>query len=190
MTNAISRQPGNTIFTIGHGARSEAEFHEIVSGAEIGLLVDVRRHPGSRRHPHFARDALAESLPRVGIVYEWWGEALGGRRTMDDSAGNRHVSWRNRSFRAYAGYMETPDFRVALEALREQARATRVAVMCAETLWWRCHRRLIADALVAGGHEVIHLGLGKEQPHHLSEACRIDQSGLLVYDAPPGHPSG
>jgi uncharacterized protein (DUF488 family) len=190
MTNAISRQPGKTIFTIGHGARSEAEFHEVLSGAKIGMLADVRRHPGSRRHPHFARDALAEKLPRIGIAYEWWGEALGGRRKMDDNAANRHVSWRNHSFRAYAGYMETPVFRVALEALAEQARGTRVVVMCAETLWWRCHRRLIADALVAGGHQVIHLGLGKEQPHHLSEACRIDQTGLLTYDASPGHPSG
>lgn len=95
MTNAISRQPGNTIFTIGHGARSEDEFHEVLSGAEIRMLADVRRHSGSRRNPHFARDALAENLPRVGIAYEWWGEALGGRRKMDDVADNRHVSWRN-----------------------------------------------------------------------------------------------
>ena len=109
---------------------------------------------------------------------------------MEDIASNRHVSWRNHSFRAYAGFMETPVFRVVLEALAEEARATHVAVMCAETLWWRCHRRLIADALVAGGHQVIHLGLEKEQPYHLSEACRIDQNGLLAYDASPGHPSG
>ena len=154
------------------------------------MLVDVRRHPGSRRHPHFALDALSKSLPDIGIAYEWWGEALGGRRKIEDIASNRHVSWRNHSFRAYAGYMETPVFRVALEALAERASTTRIAVMCAETLWWRCHRRLIADALVAGGHEVIHLGLGKEQPHHLSKACRIDQNGQLVYDASLGHLSG
>ena len=190
MTNAKSREQGNTIFTIGHGARSEAEFHEVLRGAEIGMLADVRRYPSSRRHPHFARDALAKNLPRIGIAYEWWGEALGGRRKMVDTSRNRHVSWRNHSFRAYAGYMETPVFRVALEALAEQARTTRIAVMCAETLWWRCHRRLIADALVAGGYQVIHLGLGKEQRHHLSEECRIDQNGQLVYDASPGHLSG
>ena len=152
MTNVLSLQSGNTIFTIGHGARSEAEFHEVLRGAKIGMLVDVRRHPGSRRHPHFARDALAKSLPDIGIDYEWWG-ALGGRRKMEDIASNRHVSWRNQSFRAYAGYMETPVFRVALVAFAERARTTRIAAMCAETLWWRCHRRLIADALVAGGHK-------------------------------------
>jgi uncharacterized protein (DUF488 family) len=190
MTNAISRQPGNTIFTIGHGARSEAEFHEVLGGAKIGMLVDVRRYPGSRRHPHFERESLAKSLPDIGITYEWWGEALGGRRKIKDTGSNRHVSWRNLSFRAYAAYMETPIFRVALEALAEQARTTRIATMCAETLWWRCHRRLIADTLVARGHRVIHLGLGKEQSHQLSKACRIDLDGQLVYDAPPGHLSG
>ncbi|MGH2698995.1 MAG: DUF488 family protein [Actinomycetota bacterium] len=160
----------------------------MLRSAEIELLADVRRYPGSRRHPHFGRDALAAGLSRVGVTYEWWGESLGGRRTMDDAAANRHVSWRNDAFRAYAGYMETPVFRDALEALIKRAREARVAVMCAETLWWRCHRRLIADALVAAGHEVIHLGLGKDQAHRLSEACRIDENGLLVYDGAAGHP--
>jgi uncharacterized protein (DUF488 family) len=185
MTNAVSRQPGNTIFTIGHGARTEAEFHEVLGSAEIGMLVDVRRYPGSRRHPHFAREALAKSLSDIDVAYEWWGEALGGRRKMEDITSNRHVSWRNHSFRAYAGYMETPVFRIALEALAEQARTMRIAVMCAETLWWRCHRRLIADALVVGGHHVVHLGLGKEHTHDLSKACRIDLDGQLLYDGSP-----
>ncbi|MGH2754242.1 MAG: DUF488 family protein [Actinomycetota bacterium] len=140
------------------------EFLEVLRDAAIELLVDVRRFPGSRRHPHFSKDQLAASLAEHGIAYEWWGEALGGRRNADASS-DLHLEWRNAAFRAYAVHMDTDVFKRALADLERRALDTRVAIMCAETLWWRCHRRLIADALVADGYEVIHLGLGKDAPH-------------------------
>lgn len=169
------------IFTIGHGARSAEEFTGLLTDAGIELLVDVRRYPGSRRHPHFSKKALADDLVADGVEYEWWGESLGGRRKSDEPP-DRHVAWRNVSFRAYAAHMETEEFRDALTALKERGLTTRLAVMCAETLWWRCHRRLIADALVVDGFEVIHLGLGTDKPHELTEMARVTDDKGLVYD--------
>ncbi|MBW3669848.1 MAG: DUF488 domain-containing protein [Actinobacteria bacterium] len=149
------------LFTVGHGNRTTDELVAVLADGGVARLVDVRRFPGSRRHPHLARERLVEDLP---LAYEWWGEALGGRRKP--VAETRHPEWRNDAFRAYADWMDTPVFTDALDRLLETAAAAPTAVMCSETLWWRCHRRLIADAALARGVDVVHLlGVGKVQPH-------------------------
>jgi uncharacterized protein (DUF488 family) len=171
-----------SVWTVGHGARELEGFIDVLRSARIELLVDVRMFPGSRRHPHFSRESLAASLHGIGIRYDWRGEALGGRRKGAEAS--RHPAWRNDSFRAYADHMDTPLFRDALAQLQDEATSgTRLAVMCAETLWWKCHRRLIADALTVHGYEVVHLITPDEHsPHKLHDALRTDDDGLPVYD--------
>jgi len=170
------------LFTIGHGARDLGTFLNLLEGAGIRRLVDVRTAPGSRKHPHFGRDALATSLEGAGIRYEWKGEALGGwRRARPDS---RHRALRSPGFRGYADHMETDEFREARDRLIEASRETPTAVMCAESLWWRCHRRLLADALVAAGCEVRHImDRGRVEPHRLSRQARLE-GDRPVYDVP------
>ncbi|HEY7876095.1 MAG TPA: DUF488 domain-containing protein [Actinomycetota bacterium] len=171
-----------TVFTVGHGTRSTEELVAVLRDAGVVRLVDVRRFPGSRRHPHFAREALELSLPAAGIAYDWRGEELGGRRSSTTREPSRHSAWRNDGFRNYADYMDSPEFRNALERLEEDARSEPVAIMCAETLWWRCHRQLIADALMVHGFDVVHLiGPGESQPHRLHRSLRV-ADGLPVYD--------
>ena len=169
-----------TIFTVGHGTRSSDELNEILRAARIDLLIDVRRFPGSRRHPQFSKNAVEKSLSAVGVEYDWQGDALGGRRKANPESENS--AWRNAAFRAYADHMDTEEFRRALTSIKDRAATTRQALMCAETLWWRCHRRLIADALVVGGFEVVHLGVGKDGQHKLTETARRVSQGRLVYD--------
>lgn len=172
-----------TAFTIGHGTRSTDELAGALRAAGVGRLVDVRRHPGSRRSPHLSREALAESLPERGILYDYRGDALGGRRRS--VATTRHPAWRVESFRAYADYMDTEPFRRALERLEEDARrGPPLAIMCAETPWWRCHRRLISDALAVDGFDVVHiLDEHRREPHRVHPDLRVDQEGRPVYDA-------
>ena len=174
------------IYTVGHGARPLDEFISTLRVGSTELLVDVRMFPGSRRHPHFSRESLEKALLEHGISYSWRGEALGGRRK--GAAESRHPAWRNDSFRAYADHMDTDLFRTALGRLKEEAAAgATLAVMCAETLWWRCHRRLIADALTVDGVEVLHLiEETRPQPHKLNEALRVDEDGRPVYDLGSG----
>ncbi len=171
------------VWTVGHGTRSTTELIEVVRSASIEKIVDVRRFPASRRHPQFAREALELSLPQAGISYAWRGEELGGRRSPS-VAPTRHPAWRNDSFRAYADHMDSPAFRAALEQLLAEARSgLRSALMCAETLWWRCHRRLIADALVVAGASVIHLvDERNRQEHKPPDALRVDSDNRPVYD--------
>ena len=169
------------LFTVGHGTRSVAELVAVVVDAAVPLVVDVRRFPGSRRHPHLGRVALERDLPSSGIAYEW-SEALGGRRRR--SPGSRHRAWRNDAFAGYADHMETPEFGQALEDLLARLP---LAVMCAETLLWRCHRRLIADAATLAGVKVVHLlDVGKSQPHRLHPDVRSDELGRPVYDGGQG----
>ena len=172
------------VFTVGHGTRTTEELAEILRAADVTRLVDVRRFPGSRRHPHFAREALEGSLPALGIEYDWRGEELGGRRSRRRAGTSRHPAWRNDAFGAYADYMDAPEFRSALERLEDEARSgIRLAVMCAETLWWRCHRRLIADAVAMHGFEVVHLlGPGDASSHPPNESARRGDDGYPVYD--------
>jgi uncharacterized protein (DUF488 family) len=172
-----------TVFTVGHGTRSLDELVRVLAAAEVTRLVDVRRFPGSRRHPHFARKEMERSLPAAGIAYDWRGEELGGRRSRTEiGRPTRHPAWKNDGFRNYADYMDGDTFRAALRKLESDALGEPLAIMCAETLWWRCHRRLIADALTVDGVEVVHLiGAGESQRHKLHPAVRVED-GRPVYD--------
>ena len=178
------------LFTVGHGTRSTAELADVVRSAGVGRVVDVRRHPGSRRQPHLSRDGLGHDLPPLGVGYEWWGEELGGRRRR--ASPSRHPAWRNQAFGAFADHMDTEGFRRAFDLLLAGlASAPPTAVMCAETLWWRCHRRLIADAAVLAGTAVVHiLDEGKTAAHPLHPAVRVDEDGRPVYDVGAQLPLG
>lgn len=174
-----------TIYTVGHGTKAIEELVEVLTSAEIDLLVDVRRYPGSRRNPQFGRPALERSLPAAGISYEWRGDALGGRREHKDPE-TRHPLLRNKAFQGYADHMDSEEFRAAARDLEDRAHSQNIAVMCAETLWWKCHRRLIADALHAQGNEVIHLiKPGERAAHKPVEEMRVGDDGWPVYDVGP-----
>ncbi|HZD79830.1 MAG TPA: DUF488 domain-containing protein [Actinomycetota bacterium] len=168
-----------TIFTIGHGTRPIGDFLELLRGAGIQRLVDVRTAPGSRRNPQFGKEELAAALADASIAYDWEKDLGGLRRTGPDS---RHTAIRNASFRAFADHMETDTFRGALDRLAETSRDTITAIMCAESLWWRCHRRMIADALTVRGWRVIHLmDRGKREPHRLHPNARV-VGEEVIYD--------
>jgi uncharacterized protein (DUF488 family) len=179
------------LYSVGHGNRSLDELVATLAGAGVGRLVDVRRFPGSRRHPQFGRAALEAELPGQGIAYDWRGDALGGRRQPGESA-SRHPAWRDPAFRAYADHSDTDEFRHAVSDLLDAAATDPpVAVMCAETLWWRCHRRLIADAATVRGATVVHLlGPGRSQAHVLHPSLRVGDDGWPVYDVGVDRPLG
>jgi uncharacterized protein (DUF488 family) len=169
-----------TIYTIGHSNHPAAAFFGLLATNAIRTLVDVRAIPGSRRHPQFGRDALESACRAPGIAYHWM-PGLGGRRRSHRES-SPHVAWQVAAFRAYADYMETPEFGAALVALEDAARAAPTAFMCAEALWWQCHRRLIADRLVVGGWTVLHVDArGGTAPHALPEFARV-ADGRIVYD--------
>ena len=168
------------IWTIGHSTRAIDEFISLLKENEIKLLADVRAWPSSKRYPQFNKDALAESLNAHGIRYEHFPELGGKRKTKPDS---RNTAWRNASFRGYADYMETEQFQKGIDRLLEVAsEAGPTAIMCAEAVWWRCHRSLIADYLKARGVEVLNiLGTNKVEPHPYTPAARI-VNGKLSYE--------
>lgn len=169
------------LHTVGHGTLSAEALVALLHGAGIEVIADVRAFPGSRRHPQFGRDAMTSWLPGSGIAYRWL-PALGGRRRpVADSV---HRGLRNTSFRAYADHMETPAFAAGVDELFDLAGEGRTAVMCSESVWWRCHRRLLADhvALVRR-EEVLHLMHdGRQTPHAPTDTVRVDVD-RLVYDA-------
>jgi uncharacterized protein (DUF488 family) len=169
------------LVTVGHGTAGEAAFAALLRDAGVERVVDVRIAPGSRRHPQFAREALERWLPAAGVDYRWE-QRLGGRRRT--RPGSPHVALQNAAFRGYADHMETPEFGAALADLLADARDVRTAAMCSESLWWRCHRRLIADAAsLLAGVPVEHLGHdGRLPPHRPTEGVRRAGDGL-VYDA-------
>ena len=170
------------LFTIGHGTRSTEQLAAVLRDGGVAVLCDVRRFPGSRRNPHLSREALQRELPELGIAYEFWGDALGGRRSTRN--GSRHTAWRVDAFRGYADWTESSTYRDAITDLLARADSERIAVMCAETLWWRCHRRLISDTAVVRGLEVVHLlDVGNQQPHRLEPSARRDDDGWPVWDA-------
>jgi uncharacterized protein (DUF488 family) len=167
-----------TVFTVGHSTRSGEEFVEILKAHGVEVLVDVRSFPGSRRYPQFNRAALSESLAEAGIEYRHE-LRLGGRRAP--RADSHNTAWRNPQFRGYADHMETEGFRKGVEDLLELACDRRVAVMCAEAVWWRCHRSLLADYLKAHGHTVLHIiDKKKIEEHPYTPAAQIVE-GKLSY---------
>ena len=173
-----------TIHTVGHSTRTSVELLAVLDEAEVKLLADVRAFPSSRRHPHFNRDALSVWLPEAGIGYTHM-PGLGGRR--DPVPGSPNGGWRERAFQGYADHMASPEFQTALEQLEAQARGVPTAIMCAEAVWWRCHRRLIADALVARGWRVEHLGIGQGSAvHELPAFAVVEPGGLVRYPPAQG----
>jgi uncharacterized protein (DUF488 family) len=169
----------NAVFTIGHSTRSIDEFIELLHASGVEALIDIRRFPMSRRYPHFNRAELAAALAVAGIAYRHE-ETLGGRRQPRPDSPNG--AWRNPQFRGYADHMESPAFRAAVARITESARNTVQAVMCAEAVPWRCHRNLLADALVARGLEVRHIvEKGKTNPHHLNKDARIVNGDHIIY---------
>ena len=176
LTNLMMKQL--SIWTIGHSTQSADAFVAALQSFDIQILVDVRSFPGSRRCPHFNKENLRASLLDAGIDYIHMSE-IGGRRKA--KADSHNVAWRNESFRGYADYMETEAFRAGIDRLIEIAGASRTAIMCAEAVWWRCHRSLIADFLKARGAEVVHiLGRDKSKEHPFTSAARI-VNGELSY---------
>jgi uncharacterized protein (DUF488 family) len=169
-----------TVYTVGHGTLGAGEFATLVDGAGLARIVDVRSYPGSRRNPQFGRDEMARWLPEDGVDYEWLRELGGRRRPVPHS---KHVALRNDAFRAYADYMETVDFGTGVERLLGLANDEPSAAMCSESVWWRCHRRLLADHLVLlENAEVVHLMHdGRFTPHAPTDGVRVDD-GRLVYD--------
>lgn len=174
----------HTLFTIGHSTRAGAELVAMLQEAGVQLLADVRRYPGSRRHPQFNRDALAESLAAEGLRYEWLGQELGGRRKqIVHRDASRNGAWKNAGFRNYADAMATPEFQSAVAALAELARAEPTAILCAERDWSRCHRQLLADLFSVQGWRVVHLiEPGRREEHRISPHARVEE-GELRYPA-------
>jgi len=172
------------VFTIGHSTRSLAEFVNLLKQAEVALVVDVRTVPRSRTNPQYNRDTLPGALAEFHITYDHLA-ALGGLRGKEHGIPPAvNAFWDNASFHNYADYAMTAPFRSGLDALRTLAHRQRCAIMCAEAVWWRCHRRIIADYLLHEGETVVHI-LGKDrlEPARMTEAARPGPTGALVYPA-------
>jgi len=169
------------LWTIGHSTRNIDQFTALLKDNGIKLVVDVRSLPGSKRYPQFNKESLADSLGEAGIRYEHFPELGGRRKPKKDS---QNTVWRNASFRGYADYMETEEFREGIERLLDFAnKVGPTAIMCAEAVWWRCHRSLISDYLKVSGIEVIHiLDANKTEPHPFTSAARI-ADGALSYES-------
>jgi uncharacterized protein (DUF488 family) len=166
------------LWTIGHSTRTITEFQELLVLSAIKNLVDVRSYPGSRRYPQFNQPELSRALSAIGIDYHHL-TSLGGRRKA--LPGSKNTAWRNESFRAYADHMESDDFKKGIGTLLGFARGGRTAFMCAEAVWWKCHRGLVADYLKANGAEVVHIVDARHyEPHPYTSAARIID-GKLSY---------
>ncbi len=162
----------STAWTVGHSTRPIEQFLAVLRAHDIELIVDVRRFPGSRRLPQYAAPALEAALAAGGIAYQWV-PALGGRRRPDPASVN--LGWRHPAFRAYADHVATEEFAGGLFELTMAVPGLRTAVMCAELLWWRCHRRLIADVLTTLGTRVVHI-----RDEHVAEEHRLTAPARLV----------
>jgi uncharacterized protein (DUF488 family) len=175
-----------TIWTIGHSTRSVRELKDLLDQVPIGLLADIRSLPRSRTNPQFNLDALAAALSAQGIGYHHL-SALGGLRApRKDGAASPSTLWRSDAFRNYADYAAaSPTFRQGLDELRALARENRTAIMCAEAVWWRCHRRIVSDYLLVSGVTVEHiLGSKKIEPASLTPGARLLPDGTILYPAP------
>jgi uncharacterized protein (DUF488 family) len=182
----VASEERPTIWTVGHSTRALDEFLALLAGASIGLVADVRRFPGSRRFPHFNTEPLAAELARSGVAYRHYPD-LGGRRGWR-APGSPNNAWRVEAFNAFADHMATPEFLGALDDLAARARSTRAVVTCSEAVPWRCHRRLIADALAARGWSVLDImAAGKVEPHRLTPFARVEGT-RVTYPAQPLFP--
>jgi len=183
---AAPRLPGgpHALFTIGHSTRPVAEFVELLRQCAVGRVVDVRSIPYSRANPHYDRERFASTLAAYQLGYVHLG-ALGGRRgKAADVAPKLNAFWGNQSFHNFADYALSTTFRSGLADLEERGRASRCAIMCAEAVWWRCHRRIIADYLLASGDEVFHiLGRNLVERARLTPAANVASTGALTYPA-------
>ena len=169
-----------TIWTLGHSTRSLEEFIATLQSAGITAIADVRRFPGSRRYPHYNQQPLTDSLAAADTQYVWLPELGGWRRPQPDSP---HTAWRNVSFRGYADYMDTAPFEQGIDRVLTLANDQRVALMCSEAVWWRCHRALISDYLKVRGYCVIHLlSTSHREEHPFTSAAQVAQ-GQLNYAA-------
>lgn len=172
-----------TLWTIGHSTRTLDEFIALLTGNRIEVLADVRHFPGSRKYPHFNVEPLHAALTAAGIAYEPFTE-LGGRRKVQP--GSHNTAWRHPAFQGYADYMETAAFTAGIERLKKLARAQRTAIMCAEAVWWRCHRGLISDVFKLHGSTVLHItGSTTPREHPYTSATRI-VDGALDYTGDQG----
>lgn len=171
----------HALTTFGHGTADRDQLSALLLDAGVGAVVDVRTAPGSRRNPDVGRDELQRRLPERGIGYRWEKRLGGFRRAAPESP---DVVWRNESFRGYAGYSREPPFLEAMDQLLAEAAEMPTAVMCSESVWWRCHRRIIADfAVLARGISAVHLMHdGRLMPHPPMPGARLRSDGLLVYD--------
>jgi len=178
-----------TIYTIGHGNKGFDELVDILKGYGIQTLSDIRSYPGSKRNPHFSREALETNLPQAGVTYEWY-KGLGGYRKDGLGAESPHVVLKSQGFRNYADYMLTKAFKENIDELLQLAGSGNTCIMCAETLPFRCHRWLLSDYLVANQVEVIHIiDLERVESHKLSKYARI-HAGNLFYDRVEGKSDG
>ena len=165
------------VWTIGHSTHALPAFLALLHARGIEAVADVRRFPGSRRHPQFSGEALGSSLEAEGIAYHWFPE-LGGRR-RPDLLEREGSAWRHPSFRGYAQYLRSEDFAHGLYSLLHASKACRTAIMCSELLWWRCHRRLISDVMLFCGWQVTHiLGPSESSTHRLAPPVRVTPEGL------------
>ena len=170
------------LLTVGHGTLAADELGRLLVEHGVELLVDVRSYPGSRHNPQFGREAMEAWVPGAGVAYRWERRLGGRRRARPDSM---NVALRNEAFRGYADHMAGDEFQAGLDAVLAEAAERRTAAMCSETVWWRCHRRLLSDAAVlVRGAEVRHLMYdGRLVPHPLTDGARLDRDrGCVVYD--------
>jgi uncharacterized protein (DUF488 family) len=170
----------NLLYTIGHSTHPVASFIVLLTTHQIAVLTDVRSYPASRRWPQFNQEALRQSVEEQGIRYRWF-KALGGRRRLRGTD-SQHVAWEVAAFRAYADYAESADFRTALTDLTTVADREPTAIMCAEGLWWQCHRRIIADHLTVRGWEIRHITPNGQITAHQLPVFASIRDGRLIYD--------
>lgn len=170
----------NSVFTIGHSTRSIEEFIALLKEHDIQLLIDVRRYPGSRRHPQFNKNVLTQSLKTADIGYNHM-KVLGGRRDQPNKD-SKNDGWRSTGFRAYADYLNTDEGQNAIKELIKLSQNTIFAMMCAEALYWRCHRQLIADHLLARNLKIYHIiKPGQLEAHSINEMARIQEDNRVIY---------
>jgi uncharacterized protein (DUF488 family) len=172
------------LWTIGHSTHPLDAFVALLVAHEITQVADIRTVPRSRRHPQFDTDALARSLPERGVAYAHLPRLGGWRRANADSSND---AWRNLSFRGYADHAMSSDFADGLAELRKMAAERRTAMMCSEALWWRCHRRLVADRVLVAGDHVWHIGVdGRVAEHQLTRFATVEPGGRVTYPSTPG----